>query len=141
MKKIALLGIIFFSIFFLYANKRKKNIENLPLLNTKWLLEAMYEMSVSHSADTAYIIFHDDYKISGNLGCNLFFGNYSYGKKRMKLDYLGATKKLCMDMKIEEQFFKALRDDVRSYYIEKKKLYIRNKDKVVCTFEGIVNPK
>jgi heat shock protein HslJ len=75
------------------------------------------------------------------LGCNLFFGNYSLGKKRIKLDYLGATKRLCADMQMEEQFSNALKDDIKYYYIEKNILYIRNKNNVVCKFEGITKPQ
>jgi len=141
MKKIICLSMIILSVFMIYAKQRKKNAENLPLLHTKWILEEMYETFITHSLDTAFIIFSDDYKISGNFGCNLFFGNFNVGKKRMQLDYLGSTKRLCMDMEPEEKFSRALRDDITNYYIEKNKLYLRNKNRIVCKFEGKTIPK
>jgi len=141
MKKIVLLSIIIFSVFILHAGNRKKNAENLPLLNTKWILEEIYNQHVIHNIDTAFIIFNEHYKISGNLGCNLFFGNFNYGKKMLKFDYVGSTKKLCLDMHMENQFVKMLRDDISNYYIEKDLLYIRNKNKVVAVFRGIPTPK
>ena len=93
-------------------------------------------MPIIPDADTAFITFNDDYKISGNLGCNLFFGNFTFGKKRMRIDFLGSTRRLCINMDVEDRFSKALRDDITNYYIENNKLYLRNKDKVVCKFEG-----
>ena len=120
----------------LFANSQKKNTENLPLLNTRWILEEIYEVPVIQGSDTAFIIFHDSYKISGNFGCNLFFGNFSFGKKRMKIDFTGSTRRLCANMDLEERFSRAIRDEITHYHIEKNKLYLHNKNRVVCKFEG-----
>jgi heat shock protein HslJ len=137
MKKLIFLSILLSTVLILYAGNRKKNAENLPLLNTKWVLTHINENIVSQDIDTAYIIFSDTYRLSGNLGCNLFFGEFSYGKKRIKMDYFGSTKKLCVDMDVEEQFFKAIRNDILQYHIEKNILYLQVKNKTVCKFEGI----
>ena len=136
MKKILLFGIVMILALLLLANQRKKNVENLPLLNTKWILKEIYEAPITHASDTAFIIFDESYKISGNFGCNLFFGNFSFGKKRMKIDFLGSTRRLCVNMSLEEQFSLALRDDISHYYIEKNKLYLHNKDRVILKFEA-----
>jgi len=136
MKRIVLLILIVISVLALFANQRKKATGNLPLLNTKWILKEVYEMPIIPDTDTAFITFNDDYKISGNLGCNLFFGNFTFEKKRMRIDFLGSTRKLCINMDVEDRFSRALRDDITNYYIENNKLYLRNKDKVVCKFEG-----
>jgi len=141
MKKIIFLSIVILSVLALFAKPRKKNTENLPLLNTKWILEEVYGMPVTQGVDTAFIIFFDNYRISGNFGCNLFFGNFSFGKKRIKLDYVGSTRRLCIDMSLEDQFSKAIRDDITHYHIEKNKLYLRYKEHVILKFEGIISPK
>ncbi|MCL2435356.1 MAG: META domain-containing protein [Lentimicrobiaceae bacterium] len=136
MKKNVLIGILVASVLFLFANQRKKIAENSSLLNTRWILTELYEIPVVQAADTAFIIFNEDYKISGNLGCNLFFGNFSFGKTRMKIDFLGSTRRLCLNMDVEDRFSKALRDNIKTYHIEKNTLYLHNKDRVVCKFEG-----
>ena len=138
-KKIIFLAIIFLQLFVLYAKKDKKNADNLPLLNTKWVLTEISEVPVVQNTDTAYIIFNESFKFSGNFGCNLFFGEYNFGKKRMKIDYVGSTKKYCSDMNLEEQFSKALKNEITHYYIEKNKLVLLQKKKIMCKFEGI-NP-
>jgi heat shock protein HslJ len=133
-KRIIFLSLIILSLFSLQAKPKKKVSGNAPLHNRKWVLEEVFETPVVHSPDTAFIIFYDNYKFSGSFGCNTFFGEYGYGKKRMNLDYLGATKKLCSDMDLEEQFFKAIKYDITHYYIEKNNLYLLYKLKIVCKF-------
>jgi len=137
-KKFFFLTIIILSVLALFAKQRKKNIENIPLLNTKWVLEEIFEIPVFHNLDTAFIIFYENYKFSGNFGCNIFFGEFNFGKKRMKVDYQGATKKLCMDMDLEQQFAKAMRSDITHYYIDKKNLYLLSKEIVICKFGGVM---
>jgi len=140
-KKIIIFALLTTSAFVLHAGKHKKNADNLPLLNTKWILVEVFKNHVVQGIDTAFITFYDTYKLSGNLGCNLFFGEFSFGKKRMKIDYLGATKKYCFDMRLEEQFAKALRSDINRYYIEKNKLYLLFQNKTICKFEGVASSK
>jgi len=140
-KKIIIFTIIISSVFVLHAGKRNKNTDHLPLLNTKWILEELSDMYIIHNSDTAFIVFFENYKFSGNLGCNLFFGEFTFGKKRIKIDYFGATKKYCADMRLEEKFAKALRSDITHYYIEKNKLFLRFQNKTVCKFKGITSSK
>jgi len=137
MKRTIFLLLLILSFFTLFAKGRKKNADNLPLLNTKWGVIEIFQNTVSYSADTAFIIFTDNYTLSGNLGCNLFFGEFNYGKKTIKIDYSGSTKMLCQDMHIETLFAKAIKDDITHYYIEKNNLYLLNKNKVVCKFRAI----
>ena len=139
MKKLILFCICILTVFMLSAGGRKKSAENLPLLNTKWILTVIYDDVILQDMDTAYIIFNDNYKFSGNLGCNLFFGEFNYRKKKIRLDYFGATKKLCANMEVEEQFVKAIRNDILQYNIEKNKLYLLYKNKTICKFEGITS--
>jgi len=137
-KKVIFVLIILLTVFFLYAGKRKKT-ETLPLLNTKWILKEIYETPVIQNQDTAFIIFFDSYKFSGNLGCNIFFGEFNYGKKRIRLDYLGSSKQYCFNMDLEEQFSKVLRSEITNYYIERNKLYFLDKNKTVCKFEAFAS--
>ena len=138
-KKIFIFCIITSSVFVLHAGKGKKNTDNLPLLNTKWILEELFEKPIIQGLDTAFIIFQETYKFSGNFGCNLFFGEFNFGKKRIKIDYCGATKSYCADMRLEEQFAKALRTEITHYYIEKNKLYLRHQNKTICKFKALAS--
>jgi heat shock protein HslJ len=140
-KKILIFTIIISSVLVLYAGKRKKNTDNFPLIHTQWILKELFETPIVQGHDTAFIIFYDTYKFSGNFGCNLFFGEFTYGKKRIKIDYCGATKKFCSDMRLEEQFAKALKNEITHYQIENNKLYFLYQNKVICKFEGVIISK
>jgi len=134
-KRFVFLFILILLFFVSFAKSRKKNADNLPLTNTKWILKEVFNQYIYHDPDTAYIVFSDNYTFTGNLGCNIFFGNYNNSKKRFKFDYVGATKKLCQNMEVEKQFIKALKSDISHYYIEKNKLFFVSKNKVIFTFE------
>jgi len=139
MKKSIFLIVIIFFLITLQAQKKNSKSENLPLHNTQWVLHELFETRIYQYSDTAFIVFYDNYKFYGNFGCNVFFGEYSFTKKRIKLDYIGATKKICTDMRIEERFFKAIKSDITHYYIEENTLYLLHKLKVVCKFKGKIN--
>ena len=136
MKQFIFIYIILAAVLFSYAGKRKRT-EDLPLLNTKWILIEISETRVNEKNNTAFIVFYDNYKFSGNFGCNYFFGEFTFRKKRIKIDYQGSTKSYCTSMELEEQFSKAIKNEITNYYIEKNKLYLLNKNKTVCKFEGL----
>ena len=133
-QKILFITIFFLSLFTLQATPNKKKIERFPLLQTKWILDDINNTNIFFDSDTAFIVFFENYTFSGNFGCNTFYGNFTHGKKRIKLDYLGSSKKLCTNMKVEELFFKAIKSDISHYYIDKNKLYLLYKLNVVCKF-------
>ena len=134
-KRSVFLFILMLLFFVSFAKNRKKNADNLPLTNTKWVLKEVFNQYIYHDPDTAYIVFSDNYTFTGNLGCNIFFGNFNNSKKRFKFDYTGATKKLCQNMEVEKLFIKAIKSDITHYYIEKNKLFFVSKKKVIFTFE------
>jgi len=140
-KKIIFFNIILLQIFVLFAKKDKKNSDDLSLINTKWVLTEISGMAVYKSMDTAFIVFHENYKFSGNFGCNLFFGEFTYTKKRIMIDFMGATKKFCFNMNLEEQFSKAIKNDITHYYIEKNNLFLLYRGQIICKFEGIIQPQ
>jgi heat shock protein HslJ len=121
----------------LYA-KDKKNVDKLPLLNTKWVLKEILEIPVFQTSDTAFIIFEENFRVLGNFGCNLFFGEFNFWKRRIKIDFKGATKKYCADMQLEEQFSKVIRNEITHYYINNNELFLLYQNKVVCRFEGSI---
>jgi heat shock protein HslJ len=139
-KKIIFLSLVVLALSLLLSGKRNKINGNLPLCNTKWILTEISNVPITHNVDTAYIVFYESYRVSGNFGCNLFFGEFIYGKKKLKIDYLGATKKYCFDMSLEEIFTKAIKNDITHYLIEKDELTLFSKTTVICKFKGYMLP-
>ena len=60
-----------------------------------------------------FVQFKSDGELTGNGGCNQFFGNYDLNGTELKIGPLAATKKMCRDMGAEQTFMKALQDSRR----------------------------
>jgi heat shock protein HslJ len=44
-------------------------------------------------------------KVTGNAGCNNFFGSLKINKDVMVINQTGSTRRMCPDMKMEDLFF------------------------------------
>lgn len=99
--------------------------EEYKLTETKWMLTHINTHEISECPEKPYITFTGD-RVSGNLGCNSFFGTF-YANKNGKIDieYTGSTKKLCSEMQVERDFISALKVDKKSYVITGDLLIIR----------------
>lgn len=95
------------------------------LTNIKWVLTDLNGQPVAEAPVTPTITFTEN-RISGEAGCNSYFGTYYAHKKgRLDIEYTGSTKRLCNDMKVEDQFISALRTDKLSYVVVDDVLIIR----------------
>ena len=95
------------------------------LTETKWMLTHINTQEIGDCPESPYMVFTGD-RISGNLGCNSFFGTF-YANKNGKIDieYTGSTQKLCSEMQVERDFISALKVDKKSYVITGDLLIIR----------------
>ena len=61
-----------------------------------------------------FIKFSSEGKLSGNAGCNSFFGSYEIKGNKLFTSKIGATRKMCLpiDMEIENKFLNLLATDV-----------------------------
>jgi heat shock protein HslJ len=69
-------------------------------------------------------------RVSGNGGCNSFFGTFEHPAfSRIKFSAIGSTKMACPNMEVETRFFQAL-EQANNYTIKEDTLSLR-KDQVV----------
>lgn len=112
-------------------------IAHKPLRDTQW--NAVFINGMPVSGDIAiqpFIVFEDSEKCHGNLGCNDFFGIYDIRRNRIRLSYIGSTKKLCQDMDVERAFVRALKGGIDSYAFEQGELILYVARKEVLRFEA-----
>ena len=131
MKKISLLFVAFAAFLLLACIASKRAPKPIPLQSTYWVLTAVEGKSIADipQIKTPYIIFDTNYKYYGDFGCNQFFGSYNFGKKRLSMDYAGATKKMCSEMQIEKLFAAALHKEIKYYTIEGNTLTLKDMQK------------
>lgn len=129
-------------IMFLTGCKSAKSVSELPafpLEGTQWNLMSINGENVGDMPSQPHIVFSDGNRISGNLGCNQFFGSYYLNNDKLSVEYTGSTKKMCSEMKTENSFISALKNDINSYRIEGNILIISNKTQELLRFSAQEN--
>jgi len=61
--------------------------------------------------------------IHGNAGCNNYFGDYTVTETNVAFNKMGATKMMCPDISVEDQFLETL-EKVTMYKFEGDKLVL-----------------
>lgn len=129
--KYILLVLVCMAIAFCSCKSAQNHAAFYSLEGTHWTLTAINGESLQDTQTQPYILFSTDGKISGNLGCNEFFGTYYKNNNKLDINYTGSTKKLCGSMNTEKQFIAALKSDIKSYSIEGDVLIIKDNEKEV----------
>lgn len=119
----------------------KKNVktEKYPLIGTQWMLVALEgEEFAKEFALHPFIVFDTAGSFQGNLGCNSFFGSYEVSKKqKMRIEFQGATKRLCSKMEVERRFISVLKRDVTRYEKHGDELILFSADEELMRFKGV----
>ncbi|MDR1346981.1 MAG: META domain-containing protein [Prevotellaceae bacterium] len=110
--------------------------KDLSFENTKWILKSIDGNEVEMLPDKpAYIIFSDDERISGFLGCNGFSGSYYLSGDILKLDNIISTQKGCFP-KNPEKLFSSVLSRVDACVVIGNKLVFTQMGKEIAAFEG-----
>ncbi|MBO4504557.1 MAG: META domain-containing protein [Bacteroidales bacterium] len=128
-KKLLLLAITAIIVLALAGCKTSKKAtegKQSPLVQTEWQLEALYQKPIDPATcmSQPYIVFTGEGQYNGSLGCNSFFGKYYQKKKKLQMEFAGATKKLCPQMETERLFLKGLKENITSFSIKDNILII-----------------
>ncbi|MDR1199507.1 MAG: META domain-containing protein [Prevotellaceae bacterium] len=116
--------------------KNAGNQKDLSFENTKWILKSIDGNEVEMLPDKpAYIIFSDDERISGFLGCNGFSGSYYLSGDILKLDNIISTQKGCFP-KNPEKLFSLVLSRVDACVVIGSKLVFTQMGKEIAEFEG-----
>lgn len=120
------------------TSKKIAKTEKYPLVGTHWSLVSVEGVEISHDfAMRPYVVFDSIGHLQGNLGCNTFFGTYEVNKRhKIKVNYEGATKRLCQQMGMEKQFISAWRQDINHYQIKDGELILYANEEEIMRFSG-----
>ena len=110
------------------------------LVDKKWRLFELFGTTVSlknSSAIEAFITFNvTGNRVSGNSGCNMFAGSYQSGPgNQLKFSQMVSTRKMCMDMSIEDQMNK-LFQVVDSYSLQNNVLSLNKDGSALAVFKA-----
>jgi heat shock protein HslJ len=129
----------------IFTGRQKKEVSSVPLLHTRW--EFICPSDDTNRIDSTriplYIVFDTAAQCRGFSGCNYFYGTYTASSKRIDIDYMGATKKLCMDtrMQQDEKTFQNIfkQGNINAYRILGKELVLMAKKREVARFRAVAN--
>lgn len=84
--------------------------KSVSFINTKWTLASLNKKLPTFSMnEKPYIIFKENKEVSGNAGCNNFYGTYEINDSTINFKNISVTTSACPDLPIETDFMKALK--------------------------------
>ncbi|NJN26311.1 MAG: META domain-containing protein [Cyclobacteriaceae bacterium] len=95
------------------------DMEKSDLTGKDWKLAYMIENGTTIQIENKIPVlrFSNDGEISGNGGCNNFFGSYSLLDRTIRIGQVGATKMMCADgADLEQSFLKVLSGELRGLF-------------------------
>ena len=114
---------------------------NIPV-ESHWALKNLYSggMEVGIPEDhTPALLFLKDGKISGETGCNRFFGDFTSDDKALKFTNIGSTRMMCPQMEFENAYLTAL-DSVVAYLIMDNTLTLKDhQGNIIAVLERITS--
>jgi heat shock protein HslJ len=120
--------------------KVETNLATSGLTNRYWRLVELHGNPVNYSEFSveAFILMGLDGSISGNLGCNSFFGTFTVEEgNRIGFSQLGSTQKMCIDMNIETEMVNVLQM-TDNYNLNENKLVLnRARMAPLARFEAV----
>ena len=103
--------------------------KDIPV-ESNWAVDKLYvegnEISVPEGHNP-YLAFLKDSKISGETGCNRFFGDFSVKGKELGFTNVGSTRMMCPEMAFENAFMGAI-SSTAQFTLADNTLVLKDKD-------------
>ena len=105
-----------------------------PLPGTTWNLVELNNSKIEHPGpQVPHLRFETD-KVTGNDGCNNFFGAYTLDGNKLKFGMLASTRMACPQINDLDIEFNKIITITTSYHISSDKLELFEEDKLLASF-------
>ncbi len=107
-----------------------------PLTNSYWSLIEIQnkKFTPENEQKQVYIVFDDDGKLKGFMGCNRVMGSYTHDSQMINFEGLASSKMFCSNMSTENKLIQILNKEV-NYLIRENRLLLIKEEKTVAIFE------
>ncbi len=119
----------------------KTIMEEASLFDRQWLLLEIDNLNAEITKEI-WIRFDSggEGRFQGFSSCNSFFGNYELDGSILKMSDIASTKKMCLDINLEDLFYKNLANTIRFELPENRLILIDHQgDRMVFTETEIGN--
>lgn len=107
-----------------------------PLLETRWnLSEMLYQETQYTGPKTPYLQF-DAERVTGNDGCNNFFGPYKLADDSLGFGLLASTRMACPDLDNFDIVFNKMLVTTTRYRIKGDRLELYAEDELLASFQA-----
>ena len=110
-----------------------------PLLETTWKLEAMPNENIRYSGSQEPHLRFEAERVTGNDGCNNFFGPYQLKEDALGFGLLASTRMMCADIDSFDIAFNRMLLKTTRYRISGNKLEFYSEDKLLASFVAAKN--
>ena len=123
----------------LFAMCSKKH--SIPI-ESSWAIDKLFvegnEISIP-AGHNPYLAFLSDSKISGETGCNRFFGDFAVKGKSITFTNMGSTRMMCPDMAFENAWLGTIQETA-AFTISGSKLTLKDKDGNIIAILSKIEP-
>ena len=105
-----------------------------PLLDTTWNLAELNNRKIQHPGPQVPHLRFEAEKVTGNDGCNNFFGGYTLEENSLKFGMLASTRMACPHLKDLDMEFNKMISATTRYQINGSKLELYKNDKLLANF-------
>ena len=105
-----------------------------PLLGITWNLAEMNNEKIQHPGPQIPHLRFEAEKVTGNDGCNNFFGGYTLDGNSLKFGMLGSTRMACPQIKDFDMEFNKMISATTRYRVSSNKLELFENDELLASF-------
>jgi len=105
-----------------------------PFLDTTWKLSELFSEKIQYAGSNIPHLRFETERVSGNDGCNNFFGGYTLDKGSLKFGLLASTRMACPDTEGFELIFNKMLSMTTRYRISGNRLDLYADDKLIASF-------
>lgn len=105
-----------------------------PFLETTWNLIELVNEKIQYSGSKIPHLRFETERVSGNDGCNNFFGGYTLDEDSLKFGLLGSTRMACPHIEGFEMVFNKMLSMTTRYRITGNKLDLYADEKLIASF-------
>ncbi|UCB54220.1 MAG: META domain-containing protein [Thiotrichales bacterium] len=129
-KTISILSFIFFVAGCAYTGQS----DDKPLLDTRWNLSEMFHQQMKYTGTKIPHLQFEAERVTGNDGCNNFFGPYKLEGDRLSFGLLASTRMACPDIQGFEIIFNKMLITVTQFRITGDRLDLYAGDELLASF-------
>ena len=110
----------------------------VPLIDTTWNLAELNDRNIEHTVPQVPHIRFTAEKVTGNDGCNNFFGSFKLNENNLSFGQLGSTRMACPHIDELDIEFNRMISMTTAYRITGNKLEFFANDKLLASFHAVV---